>query len=181
MSRPNDRQSTPNRCDFDQLVVQHLPAALGLALRLTNDANVAEDLVQEALCRALRQWQSYRGESTLKTWLLQIVVNADRDRRRREQLRRTTTGDLPAEEIPSHAHSAHQQLAADELSTQIRDEIDRLPDRQREVALLSFGEGLTADQVAELLQTTTANVHTCLHLARKRIATAISFADAEPK
>ena len=186
MSRPIDRQ-TPresgetvrreiDRVAIDQLVVEHLPAALRLARRLTGDANVAEELVQESLCRVLRQWRSYRGESQFKTWLLQIVVNADRDRRRRIQPRLHATDDLPPEATAAGASGAHQQLVADELGEQIRQEIDRLPERQREVALLSFGEQLPPGEIAELLETTPANVHTCLHLARKRIAEAIGVA-----
>ena len=77
MGRPIDRRAV------DQLVVEHLPAALRFARRLVREDHVAEDLVQEALCRVLRQWRSYRGEATFRTWLLSIVVNVDRDRRRR--------------------------------------------------------------------------------------------------
>ena len=57
----------------------------------------------------------------------------------------------------------------------IRVAIHNLPDRQREIALLSLGEGLKPTEVATILQTTEANVHTCLHLARKRIAKAIGI------
>ncbi len=67
------------------------------------------------------------------------------------------------------------EAAAGELQASIRAAIDRLPRRQREVAILSLGEGLTAGQVAEVLETTEANVHACLHLARRRIASAIGF------
>ena len=49
-----------------------------------------------------------------------------------------------------------------------------------EVALLSLGEGLPAREVALVLETTEANVHTCLHLARKRIARAIGVDYARP-
>ena len=57
--------------------------ALRMALRLSGDADTAEDLVQETLCRVLRQWRTYRGEASFRSWLLQILVNVDRDRRRR--------------------------------------------------------------------------------------------------
>ena len=78
-----------DRRDVDRLVVEHLPAALRFALRLTRDEHAAEDVVQEALCRVLRQWRTYRGEASFKTWFLQIVVNVDRDRRRRFRVSRT--------------------------------------------------------------------------------------------
>jgi RNA polymerase sigma-70 factor, ECF subfamily len=171
MSGPIDRHAV------DQLVVAHLPAALRLARRLNGDPDAAEEIVQEALCRVLRSWKSFRGEASFSTWMMQVVVNTARDRRRRQ---RESSG-LPAELYTSSAAEPNEQAAAAELSQIIRRAIDQLPERQREVALLSLGEGLDAGEVASILQTTEANVHTCLHLARKRIAQAIGFDYARQK
>jgi RNA polymerase sigma-70 factor (ECF subfamily) len=164
------------RSAVDRLVVEHLPAALRFALRLTGDADVAEDVVQEALCLVLRRWRSYRGEASFGTWLLKIVVNVDRDRRRRQR----DELPMPAAEVASHAAPPAEQAAADELHARVRAAIARLPQRQREVALLSLGEGLPARDVARVLDITEANVHTCLHLARKRIAQSIGVEYARP-
>ena len=163
MARPIDRN------EVDRLVVEHLPAALRLALRLTLDAHTAEDVVQESLCRVLRRWRTYRGEATFKTWMLQIVVNVDRDRRRRQR----DLQPLRVSQVIDKAASPLEQAAADELQTKVRAAIYRLPEKQRDVALLSLGEGLPVRDVAHILETTESNVHTCLHLARKRIAQAI--------
>ncbi len=159
------------RSDVDRLVVEHLPAALRFALRLTGDQHIAEDVVQDALCLVLRRWRSFRGEASFGTWMLKIVLNVDRDRRRR----RRDTLPLPDDEIISSAAQPVEQAAADELHANVRAAIDRLPQRQREVALLSLGEGLAACDVADVLEITEGNVHTCLHLARKRIAGAIGI------
>jgi RNA polymerase sigma-70 factor, ECF subfamily len=171
MSGPIDRHTV------DQLVIEHLPTALRFAQRLTNDPETASDVVQEALCRVLARWKTFRGESTFRTWLLQIVLNVDRDRRRRrhEELR------PPPDEVVCRAAGPNEQAAATELGDTIRSVIDSLPERQREVAILSFGEGLAAADVAYILNTTEANVHTCIHLARRRIAEAIGYDFARPK
>ncbi|MGI9457661.1 MAG: RNA polymerase sigma factor [Aeoliella sp.] len=163
MSLPIDRRTV------DQLVVEHLPVALRIARRLSGNAEVAEDIVQEALCRILQQWRSYRGEAAISTWMMQIVVNVSRDRHRLK-----TTESSP-DEFVSRAPEPHQEVVADELSQLIREAIDHLPERQREVALLSFGEGFDASDIAYLLDITVANVHTCLHLARRRVAKAIGI------
>ena len=167
-----------DRSTVDRLVVEHLPAALRFAQRLTGDANLAEDVVQEALCLVLRRWRSFRGDATFGTWLLKIVLNVDRDRRRRQR----DLLPIPAEDVTSKTAGPVDQAMADELHARLRSAIDRLPDRQREVALLSLGEGLAASEVAQVLDTTEANVYTCLHLARKRIAQVIGFdyANREP-
>jgi RNA polymerase sigma-70 factor (ECF subfamily) len=163
MPRPIDRSTV------DRLVIEHLPLALRFASRLTGSADTAEDLVQESLCRVLRSWRSYRGDATFATWLLQIVVNVDRDRRRRQRIEYPLSSEFESRTTSPPL----EQAAVNELQADVRAAIDALPERQREVALLSLGDGLPACDVALVLDTTEANVHTCLHLARKRIARVI--------
>jgi RNA polymerase sigma-70 factor (ECF subfamily) len=163
MGRPIDRRAV------DQLVVEHLPMALRMALRLSGDAHVAEDLVQETLCRVLRQWKSFRGEASFRTWTLQILMNVDRDRRRRLHVYEP----LETNELAGDADQPVELAAAAELNAEVRAAVDALPERQREVALLTWGEGLAASEIASVLEITEANVYTCLHLARKRVAQAI--------
>jgi RNA polymerase sigma-70 factor (ECF subfamily) len=178
MSQPKDRRSSPppipviplTRAELDRLVVEHLPALLRFAERLAGDANIAEELVQEALCRVLQRWKSFNGRSAFKTWLLQIVVNVDRDRRRRDR-----NSDRLTPPVRSGSIDPSQQLAANELERQIWQAIRALPNRQQEIAVLTFGEKLSPAEVAELLETSPANVHTCLHLVRQRVATAIGM------
>jgi RNA polymerase sigma factor (sigma-70 family) len=101
--------------------------------------------------------------------MLQIVVNAARDRQRRSRETSELSRDLP----DTSALEPNEQLVTAELNRAIHEAIDNLPARQREVAVLVLGEGLNASSVAYILDTTEANVYTCLHLARKRIAQAI--------
>ena len=166
--RPANRRIPIDRQTIDRLVVEHLPVALRVARRLSGDADIAEEIVQEALCRILQQWRSYRGEAAFRTWMMQIVVNVGRD-----QGRRLRTTEIADERLLSQTPEPHEQLTADELRQQIRSTIDGLPNRQREVALLSFGEGFGTREIASILDVTVANVHTCLHLARQRISQAI--------
>jgi RNA polymerase sigma-70 factor, ECF subfamily len=164
MSGPIDRHTV------DQLVVEHLPAALRFAQRLTGDSDAAAEIVQEALCRVLKRWKTFRGEASFRTWLMQIVLNVERDRRRR-----CNKFGPPPDDIAANTAGPNEQAVAVELGESIRAAIDNLPERQREVALLSFGEGLSVSDVAYILQTTEANVHTCIHLARRRIAQSIGY------
>ncbi len=163
MARHFDRKTV------DGLVVEHLPAAMRFAMRLCGNADVAEDVVQEALCRVLRRWRSYREEAAFGTWMLSIVLNVDRDRRRRQR----DVLPLPVDEIASRTALPIDGAVVEELHGEIRAAIDALPSRQREAALLILGEGLSADAAARVMQTSKANVQTCLHLARKQIARAI--------
>jgi RNA polymerase sigma-70 factor (ECF subfamily) len=87
---------------------------------------------------------------------------------------------LLAESAEPRSSGPVEQATTEETKAAIRAAIDRLPDRQREVALLTLGEGMSVNEVAELLEISQANVHSSLHLARKRIAHAIGVEHALP-
>jgi RNA polymerase sigma-70 factor (ECF subfamily) len=165
MGRPIDKSTV------DRLVVEHLPAALRVALRLSGDPNAAEDLVQETLCRVLARWRSFRGEASFKTWMLGILVNAHRDRYRRLRIHEPLEEALAVD----HASPPPELAAAEEMHTRIQAAVDRLPPRQREVAALVWGESLSTAETAAALGVTEASVYTNLHLARKRVALALGL------
>jgi RNA polymerase sigma-70 factor (ECF subfamily) len=74
MSSAIDRQT------FDRLVLEHLASAQRFAIRLSGDPHDAEDLMQDALLKAHRSWQSFKGQSKFTTWFYAIIINCFRDR-----------------------------------------------------------------------------------------------------
>lgn len=130
--RPLDEKAA-----LDRLVVEYLPAALRFALRLTGNADEAEDLVQDALVRVARAWSSFRGEAAFRTWLFQIVVNAFRDRLRRPRM------DSLDEEVDDRRGAGPAETALqDELGELVAQKVSGLPPRQREVLVLTMYEQL---------------------------------------
>ena len=69
-----------NKALVERLVEEDLPRTLRFALRLTGCHDEAEEVVQEALCRAARAVDSFRGESQFRTWFYRIVISAFHDR-----------------------------------------------------------------------------------------------------
>ncbi len=153
---------------LDRLVREHLPATLAFATRLCGDVDMAEEIVQEALVRAVRSWASFRGESAFRTWLLRIVINVFRDRLK-------ATSDVVASldddcQLPDATSARPDETAmAGELAHLVADEVSRLPPRQREVLVLSVYEGLSAREVAAVVGIREANVYSTLHAARARL------------
>ena len=82
------REQTVDRQTFDRLMLEHLPAAHRLAIRLTGEQGGAEEIVQEAMLRASRRWESFRGQAKFTTWLFQIVINVFRDGLRKRSVGR---------------------------------------------------------------------------------------------
>jgi len=148
-------------------VLEHLVAAQRFAVRLTGDAHAAEDLVQDALLRAHRSWQSFRGESRFTTWLYRIVINCFRDRLARAPrvAPLTEADDEPRDPSSDPAHHAQSR----EFGEIVAAEVSRLPPRQREVLVLSAYEQMSTGEIAAALNITEQNVRTQLHLARGRL------------
>lgn len=149
---------------FDRMIVEHLPAALRFAIRLTGNVETAEDVVQDALVRAARGWPAFRGGAAFRTWFWRIVINAFRDR-----LRRPTQETLEYEVADGDALEPLASVLVDELSELIARHVSALPPRQREVLVLSAYEQLTPSESAAVLGISEANVYSTLHLARQRL------------
>jgi RNA polymerase sigma-70 factor (ECF subfamily) len=73
------------RTSLEGMLAESLPALRSLALRLIGNYADAEDLAQEAMVRALGSLESFRGESTLRTWLFSITIHVCLDHLRGKQ------------------------------------------------------------------------------------------------
>jgi RNA polymerase sigma-70 factor (ECF subfamily) len=157
---------TVDRLTFDELMLEHLVPAQRFAIRLTGDVDAAEDVVQTALVRAARSWQTFGGRSTFRSWLFQIVVNACRDRRSC----RPSPGPLPEGLADARARDPAAAIAGADEGRLIGSLVSSLPERQREVLVLHAYEGLSTREVAGVLDVSEQNVRTNLHLARRRLS-----------
>ena len=155
-----------DRDTFDRLMLEHLSAALRFAIRLLGDPHEAEDLVQDAMLRAARNWQSFRGQSTFRTWLFQILINAFRDRLRGKRAPAEVMDDDVADRRAIDPLIATQGA---ELAEIVATHISSLPPRQREVLVLLTYEQVSVSEAAKLLATSEQNVRTNLHFARERL------------
>jgi RNA polymerase sigma-70 factor (ECF subfamily) len=162
------RHLVHNSPSLDELVLAHLPDALRFATRLTGDLHAAEDIVSEALLRAVRSWPSFRGEAAFRTWLWRIVLNVFRDR-----LRARHTNDAGLDEAEEVADTSVCEpidaVLAVELGQLVAREVSGLPPRQREVLVLAVYESLSTAEIAAAAEITEANVHATLSLARARL------------
>src|SRR4051794_9490857 len=123
-------------------------------LGMLRDAELARDATQETALRFLRQLETFRGESQLRTWSLSIAVNVVREMRRKRGA--TGTGDeidldqlqLAPERSSGGFGSTADALEQQEAKDQLRATLHELPDRQREVVTLRFFEELSTEQTA---------------------------------
>jgi RNA polymerase sigma-70 factor (ECF subfamily) len=160
--------------DFQQLFLKYLDTLHNYGRVLTRDASEAEDLLQETLVRAYRGFASYDRALNAKVWLLKIMKNTHIDRCRRKRVRpieealpdepgrdRSISGDIPLnpEEI------LLQRLAIDEVRAAIR----RLPPVWREAVELRDIEGLSYQEIAQVLGSPVGTVMSRLSRGRNLI------------
>lgn len=146
-----------------------------LGLRLCDEPDFAEDLVQETFLRAYRNWGQFRGHSAPLTWLYTIASRACSrlQRRRSGQPRRIeplselldTRGERRLDGPPSYEDPLDYTVRRDEVE-RLHSAISRLPTPFRLPLVLKELEGLTIAEVAEILGLREATVKTRLHRAR---------------
>jgi len=160
-----DRISRGELDALDELYERYKTMAYSIALRITNDASLAEDVVQDAFLGAWRNAARYiEGRGSVKTWLLSIVHHRAIDAVRR---RRPTT-DLPAHEVaPPPAlrlPDVWTEVVANLDAAAVRAALAALTDVQREAIELAYFGGLTQVEIADKTATPLGTVKSRMRL-----------------
>jgi RNA polymerase sigma-70 factor (ECF subfamily) len=157
---------TADRQRFEALALPHMDAAYNLARWLSHSSSEAEDIVQDAMLRAFRAFDGFRGES-VKPWLLAIVRNCWRNRA--ADARRRGHAPLPAEDERPLAFDGPDP-EAEALRASDRRRLDaliaELPVEFREVLILREMEDLSYREIAEAIGVPIGTVMSRLARAR---------------
>lgn len=184
---PDRRQ---RRKEFEQTALAHLDAMYGTAYRLTRNPRDAEDLVQEAVLRAYRFWDSFQHDSNCKAWLLRIVTNTfineyQRKKRSRQILEQATAEQAATDGVLVHAEAqgnrgAEKELVERGVSDEVQRALDSLPDDFRHAVVLCDMQGLSYKEIADIMECPVGTVMSRLFRGRKLLASALrEFARAE--
>jgi RNA polymerase sigma-70 factor, ECF subfamily len=155
---------------FRTLAGRHLPAMLGLARRILGNAAAAEDVAQEAMLRVWTHASRWQPVAQLRTWLTRVVVNLCLDRKRRAAWVELEA----AGELADPALGPGESAEAAEREQLLAAAIDDLPARQRAAIVLSYTEGMSNAQVAEILDTTVSAVETLLVRGKQNLRRALA-------
>lgn len=158
---------------LEELVRRHRDAAYRVALRICLNSADAEDVAQEALVRAWRSLHSFRGDAAFSTWLYRIVTNLALNAvtRRREQ-----PTDNPPEPIGPELDPAGRVQQRERLGAVLA-ALAELPPEQRACWVLREVEGLSYDELGEVLELTLPAVKGKLFRARAHLAEALARYD----
>ena len=153
------------------LVDQYAGALYRVAYSVLRNPADAEDAVQETFLRVLRHRHSLGEVRDHRVWLIRIVWNIVLDRKRRAKTRPETDDvDELARVLPSTGLSAEEIASAAQHHARVLACVDRLPQKERQVLLLSAFEELTSVEIATVLDITESSVRSRLFRARNLMA-----------
>ena len=151
----------------EELIDQHGDDIWRLFLLYMGERQLAEDAFQETFVRAWRHMNTFRGESSAKTWLSHIAVNVCRDMLRTPwlRMRRSARSVEVMEHLPAPDATPRHELM---------DAIRALPDKYREVIVLVYVQDMKLREAAAQLRLPVPTVSTRLRRARARLAQLLS-------
>jgi len=177
---PDAVEQTREIEDFDAVVRLYWPKVFRYALASLRDRDAAESVAQDCFLNAYRAREKFRGEASLKTWLMQIAVNLVRDSMRNRRLlfwKRTRAAapdfDVVSQTLVARGSSPERAAQATERVAAVWSIVETLSERQRTVFLLRFVEDLDLLEIAAVtgLREGTVKVHLfrALEAVRKRM------------
>lgn len=163
---------------FDRLVALYQDRLYSYAVRMVHDPVEAEDIAQEAFVKAYRNLASFRGASTFQTWLYRIASNLTIDALRRHSRERTVSLEAPPaattdEAAPEPADLAtagpDSRVETAELQRQVHRAIGQLSPKLRSVVVLYDLQGLSYEEIADILGCPLGTVKSRLFNARMEL------------
>jgi RNA polymerase sigma-70 factor, ECF subfamily len=153
--------------EFDQIVRDYQDKIFRLSFSMLGDRALAEEAAQDVLVRIWKGLTSFRGESSLSTWIYTITRNTCLTALKRGGVRQVSL-DEPAPRREAERQSAAGWQAAD--SPDPSDLLRRLPPKYREVVALFYMQEKSYDEVGRMLDLPVGTVKTYLFRARKSLA-----------
>lgn len=164
--------------EFEREVLEHLPSMLAVASRLMRHGSEAEDLVQDAILKAIRARDQFESGTNLRAWLLKILTNTFINRYRRGGLERSVLEGPDADPLADGwvAASTMESLRDPEsqalrpiLEAEIGKALDELPTEFRLAVVLSDVEDLSYKEISDVMGCPIGTVMSRLHRGRRML------------
>ena len=171
MTSPEHPDGAPT---WAQIVEDHSDRVYRLAYRLTGDRHDAEDLTQEVFVRVFRSLDSY-SPGTFEGWLHRITTNLFLDQaRRRQRIRFDALSDERAARLTSSSPAPEAAYADQRFDDDVERALATLPPDFRAAVVLCDVEGLSYEEIAQILDAKLGTVRSRIHRGRAMLRTALA-------
>lgn len=166
-----ERHRWGDEAAFEEVYRAHAEMVYNLALRLSGDPDRAADLSQEVFLRIHRHLGKFRGRSSLKTWVYRVTLNHCRSRFARRRLPTSSLdgGDERLDRIPDPRRSPEERAMAGDAGRVLEAALAELPVPFREAVVLRDLEGLSYEEIAEVVGTRIGTVRSRIARGRRAL------------
>ena len=149
--------------DLEGLMRTYGNDVLRTAYLYVKDIHLAEDIFQEVFLKVNNRYDSFRGECSVKTWLLQITINTCKDYLKSAWNQKVeTTDEFKTQQVVEEGYEKIEKQAVMEL-----------PDKYKEVVLCVYYQELSIEEAADTLQIATGTVKSRLNRARQKLKSSL--------
>ena len=164
---------------FDLLVLKYQSRLISTAFKFVKDIQIAEDIVQDPFIKAFNALESFREDSSFYTWIYSITVNTSKNflvskKRKSELLNSDLSEEASYEVEPVETYSPEDLLQATQLKKVITETIDQLGEDTRTALTLRELDGLSYEQIADVVNCPVGTVRSRIFRGREVIDEAIS-------
>lgn len=167
--------------EFNAEMIPHMDALYNFAIRLSNDPNDAEDLVQDTIVKAYRFFASYERGTNAKAWLFRILKNSYINNYRKQSKQ---PFQVDYDEISTYYESVRSErsdttdmeeiMYRELLDDEVTRALNRLPEDFRTVVLLCDIEGFTYEEIANMLDVPIGTIRSRLHRGRNLLRSSLT-------
>jgi RNA polymerase sigma-70 factor (ECF subfamily) len=161
---------------FDELVLKYRERVYGVVYHLTSNREDAADLTQDALIKAFQSINRFQGQSSFFTWLYRIAVNSTLTHLRKQRLRTFFSFDKVDADDPvstevinalTDTTGADRETFTRELQEKLNEAMQKLSIKHRTVITLFEIDGLSHQEIAEIMDCSVGTVRSRLHYAKQ--------------
>lgn len=154
--------------DIENLMRTYGNDVLRTAYSYVQDKHAAEDLFQEAFIKIYQALPNFRGESSIKTWMIRITINVCKDYLKSAYSRHV----VPMEEFAEDAlvsDNDYGEIERQETAKEIKDAVMKLPEEQRELVFLVYYQDMGLEEAARMLNIPSGTAKSRLSRAREKL------------
>lgn len=169
---------------FDRLILKYRSRLFGVVYNLTSNREDAADLTQDAFIKAFQSIHRFQGQSSFFTWLYRIAVNSALSHLRKNRFRsffsleRVNLDEPVVREVVdalTDKACADREVAARELQDKLNEAMQKLSIKHRTVVTLFEIDGLSHEEIAEIVGCSVGTVRSRLHYAKRLLQAEMAF------